>query len=290
MTATAARTPRPPPATTAAATATTAAGAATTAASGHARRAGAGPARSSAPRSTPRAPPSRRPSTRTAIAAFKDDAPGVTINYGGGGSGKGRQDLADQVVDWAGSDGVIKAEDLPKFKGGEVLYFPTVLAPITLSYNLDGVDKLQLTPDTIAKIFQRQITNWNDPAIAADNPDAKLPDQAITVALRSDGSGTTENFTKFLDAAAAPAAMAPGRSRAGSTVAVAGRHPGRQRQRRRRPDRQATRTAPSATSTCPTPRPPACSSPTCRTRPASSSSPRSRRPRPRPRTSRSSPT
>ena len=71
----------------------------------------------------------------------------MTINYGGGGSGKGRQDLADQVVDWAGSDGVIKPEDLPKFKGGDVLYFPTVLAPITLSYKLDGVDKLQLTPD-----------------------------------------------------------------------------------------------------------------------------------------------
>ena len=84
------------------------------------------------------------------IAAFKDAAPGVTINYGGGGSGKGRQDLADQVVDWAGSDGVIKPEDLPKFKGGDVLYFPTVLAPITLSYKLDGVDKLQLTPTVVA--------------------------------------------------------------------------------------------------------------------------------------------
>ena len=72
------------------------------------------------------------------IAAFQKDASGVTINYGGGGSGKGRQDLADQVTDWAGSDAPVKAEDLPKFKGGDILYFPTVLAPITLSYNLDG--------------------------------------------------------------------------------------------------------------------------------------------------------
>ena len=152
------------------------------------------------------------------IAAFQKDASGVTINYGGGGSGKGRQDLADQVVDWAGSDGVIKPEDLPKFKGGDVLYFPTVLAPITLSYKLDGVDKLQLTPTVVAKIFQRQITNWNDPAIAADNPDAKLPDQAITVAVRADGSGTTENFTKFLDAAVGAGGDGTWTLKSGATV------------------------------------------------------------------------
>jgi phosphate transport system substrate-binding protein len=152
------------------------------------------------------------------IAAFKDDAPGVTINYGGGGSGKGRQDLADQVVDWAGSDGTVKPEDVSKFKGGAFLYFPTVLAPITVSYNLSGVDKLQLSPDTIAKIFQRQITNWNDPAIAADNSGVTLPDQAITVAHRSDGSGTTENFTKFLDAASGAGGSGVWTLKSGSTV------------------------------------------------------------------------
>jgi phosphate transport system substrate-binding protein len=152
------------------------------------------------------------------IAAFKDDAPGVTINYGGGGSGKGRQDLADQVVDWAGSDGTVKPEDVSKFKGGAFLYFPTVLAPITVSYNLSGVDKLQLSPDTIAKIFQRQITNWNDPAIAADNTGVTLPDQAITVAHRSDGSGTTENFTKFLDAASGAGGSGVWTLKSGSTV------------------------------------------------------------------------
>jgi phosphate transport system substrate-binding protein len=152
------------------------------------------------------------------IAAFKDDAPGVTINYGGGGSGKGRQDLADQVTDWAGSDGVVKPEDVAKFKGGEFLYFPTVLAPITLSYNLPDVESLQLTPTTVAKIFERQITNWNDPAIAADNPDATLPDQAITVAVRADGSGTTENFTKFLDAAVGAGGDGTWTLKSGSTV------------------------------------------------------------------------
>ena len=76
-----------------------------------------------------------------------------------------------------------------------------MLAPITMSYNLPGVDDLQLSPATIAGIFQLEITNWNDPAIAADNPDATLPDTSIVVARRADGSGTTDNFTKFLDAA-----------------------------------------------------------------------------------------
>lgn len=128
-----------------------------------------------------------------AIEAFAEEAPKITINYAGGGSGKGRQDLADQVTDFSGTDGVIKAEDLPKFKGGEVLYFPTVLAPITVAFNLD-VDDLQLTAEQIAKIFQREVTNWKD-------VDPSLPDQAITVAVRADGSGTTENFTKFVNAA-----------------------------------------------------------------------------------------
>ena len=152
------------------------------------------------------------------IAAFQKDASDVTINYGGGGSGKGRQDLADQVTDWAGSDAPVADADLPKFKGGDILYFPTVLAPITLSYNLDGVDKLQLTPAVVAKIFQRQITNWNDPAIKADNPDATLPDQAITVAVRADGSGTTDNFTKFLDASVGSGGDGTWTLKSGSTV------------------------------------------------------------------------
>lgn len=138
-----------------------------------------------------------------AIAEFTAANGGVTINYAGGGSGKGRQDLADQIVDWAGTDGTIKDEDVAGFKGGDVLYFPTVVAPITVSYNLD-VEGLQLSAETIAKIFQAEITNWNDAAIAADNPDATLPDQAITVVHRSDSSGTTGNFTKFLEKAAGP--------------------------------------------------------------------------------------
>ena len=129
-------------------------------------------------------------------------APNVTVDYGGGGSGKGKTDLQEQVVDFAGTDSTIKPEDAPKFKGGAFLYFPVASAPITVSYNLKGIDKLQLSPSTIAKIFQRQARKWNDDAIKADNPGTNLPDTDITVVHRADGSGTTSNFTKFLKAAA----------------------------------------------------------------------------------------
>lgn len=140
----------------------------------------------------------------TAIDAFKKAGPGITVNYGGGGSGKGRQDLADKVVDFAGADSPYKDADLAKNKGGDVLYFPVLLGPIAVTYHVDGVDKLQLSPDTIAKIFQRDVKKWNDPAIAGDNPGVKLPAADIVVAHRSDGSGTTDNFTRYLADAAKP--------------------------------------------------------------------------------------
>jgi len=136
------------------------------------------------------------------IAEFQAENPSVTVNYPGGGSGKGRQDLADGLVDFAGTDGLVKEEDKPKYKGGEFLYVPTVVAPITVSYNLSGVDELTLDAETIAKIFQRQITTWDDAAIKALNPSATLPATEITVARRADSSGTSENFTKYLAAAA----------------------------------------------------------------------------------------
>jgi phosphate transport system substrate-binding protein len=134
------------------------------------------------------------------ISEFQTAQPAVTLTYGGGGSGKGQTDLQGGLVQWAGSDSTIKPEDVAKFKG-PFLYFPTVAAPITVSYNLSGV-KLKLSPDTLAKIFEGQITKWDDAAIKADNSGASLPSTAITVAHRSDGSGTTANFTKYLTLAA----------------------------------------------------------------------------------------
>ena len=155
-----------------------------------------------------------------AIEAFKKAQPKAAITYAGGGSGKGRTDLQNQVVDFAGSDGLVKEADKALYKGGAFLYFPTVVAPITVSYNLDGVDKLNLSADTIAKIFQRQIKTWDDAAIVAENPDAKAKLAGpITVARRSDSSGTTENFTIFLNKAAGPApATGVWTLKSGSTV------------------------------------------------------------------------
>jgi hypothetical protein len=110
-----------------------------------------------------------------------------------------------------------------------------VAGPITVSYNLPGIDNLKLTPDVIAKIFQREIKTWNDAAIKADNPDANLPATSITAAHRSDGSGTTEQFTKYL-AAPVPTVWKLG---SGSTGQLARRHAGGPGQHRRGGHREA---------------------------------------------------
>jgi phosphate transport system substrate-binding protein len=146
-----------------------------------------------------------------ALDAFQKAHSGVTITYGGGGSGQGRTDLKGKTKDYIGSDAPYADADKP---AEPILYFPILFSPITLSYNLKGVDKLQLSADTIAKIFQRDIKTWNDPAIAADNPGVTLPSTAITVAHRSDGSGTTQNFTAYL-VAASPSVW---KLKSGSTV------------------------------------------------------------------------
>jgi phosphate transport system substrate-binding protein len=139
---------------------------------------------------------------QAAIKAFQSANSGTTINYAGGGSGKGKTDLQTQTVDFAGTDSLIKPADTSKYQGGKVLYFPLVAAPITVSYHVSGLNSLQLSPDTLAKIFDGQITKWNDSAIAADNSGASLPDTTIVIAHRADGSGTTNNFTKYLTLAA----------------------------------------------------------------------------------------
>lgn len=136
-----------------------------------------------------------------AIAELEGINGDLVVEYGGGGSGKGRTDLAEQLVDFAGTDSPVKEEDVAGFAGGEFVYVPTVIAPITVSFNVEGVDTLNLTPAVISGIFQLEITNWSDEAIAADNPDVELPDEAIVVIRRAESSGTTDNFTRFLDAA-----------------------------------------------------------------------------------------
>ncbi|MEP7045814.1 MAG: phosphate ABC transporter substrate-binding protein PstS, partial [Ilumatobacteraceae bacterium] len=138
------------------------------------------------------------------IARLADIAPDLTVEYGGGGSGTGQTDLQANLKDFVGSDGTVKAADVPKYTGGPFVYIPTVIAPITLSYNLPDVAKLQLSATSVAAIFQREITKWNDPLVAADNPGVTLPATDIVVVVRADPSGTTQNFTTFLEKAAGP--------------------------------------------------------------------------------------
>jgi phosphate transport system substrate-binding protein len=135
---------------------------------------------------------------QAAIQAFKSVQSGMTVNYGGGGSGKGRTDLASGTVNFAGSDSPVPSKEASSFSGKTVLYFPVVIGPITLSYNLSGVSSLKLDGPVVADIFDGKITTWNNPAIAAINAGTSLPSTPIKLAVRSDSSGTTANFSNFL--------------------------------------------------------------------------------------------
>ncbi len=139
-------------------------------------------------------------------AGFEGDNPDATVNYDPVGSGGGRTAFISGGVQFAGSDAYLKKEELDKLSGacngGEVIEAPAYVSPIAVAYNLEGVTDLQLSAPTLAKIFNGKITKWNDAAIVADNPDATLPDTAITPVHRSDESGTTENFTDYLAQAA----------------------------------------------------------------------------------------
>lgn len=131
------------------------------------------------------------------IQDYKRVAPNVTINYQSVGSGQGRKDFFGNVTDFGASDKFASDKELADY-GQPVLHIPTVIGAVVATYNLEGVSELQFSPETLAGIFLGTITNWNDPAIAADNPNAKLPDQSITVVHRSDSSGTTSIFTSYL--------------------------------------------------------------------------------------------
>jgi phosphate transport system substrate-binding protein len=136
-------------------------------------------------------------------AGFQDANPGVTVNYDPIGSGGGREQFISGGFPFAGTDSYLSEEDgevegATDQCGGEFIEVPNYVSPIAVVYNVEGVDELQLSPTTLAAIFNDEIKNWNDPAIAEDNPDAQLPDAPITAVHRSDESGTTENFTNYL--------------------------------------------------------------------------------------------
>ena len=127
---------------------------------------------------------------------------GIQLSYTGGGSGQGVKDFIANIVQFAGSDAPLKdseKSDAESKNGSPALHIPTVFGAIVMAYNLGGISKpINFSPEVIGKIFTGQIKNWNDPAIAADNAGVTFPNLAITVAHRSDGSGTTNAFTSYL--------------------------------------------------------------------------------------------
>lgn len=136
------------------------------------------------------------------IKAYQTQCADFKIDYQGTGSGAGIEAFIAGTADFAGSDSALKEEEQPqadaKCVGGKALNLPMVIGPIAVVYNLDGVDGLQFSSSTLAKIFAGKITKWNDPAIAAENAGATLPDANIETVHRADESGTSDNFTKFL--------------------------------------------------------------------------------------------
>jgi phosphate transport system substrate-binding protein len=143
---------------------------------------------------------------QTAISAFKAVDPNVTVDYDPVGSGTGRADLYANTVLFAGSDSSIPAKEASKVPAGKtVLYFPVQIGPIAMAYNLPGVTGLKLDATVLAGIFQGTVKTWDDPAIKALNPGMSLPSTTITLAVRSDSSGTTANFSQYLVDAAGSA-------------------------------------------------------------------------------------
>ena len=141
-----------------------------------------------------------------AISGFKSVDPNVTVDYDPVGSGTGRSDLYSNTVLFAGSDSPVPSKEASEVPAGKtILYFPVQIGPIAVAYNLSGITGLKLDSSVLAGIFQGQITTWNNSAIKALNPSANLPSSTITLAVRSDSSGTTANFSQYLVDAAGSA-------------------------------------------------------------------------------------
>jgi len=138
------------------------------------------------------------------IAEFENANGGATISYDGVGSGGGREKFISGGVAYAGSDTPLSESEgelgkaIKRCEPGELVEVPDYISPIAIIYNLPGVEELKLEPETLAKIFNQEIENWNDPEIAKENPEVELPETRIVPVNRSDESGTTENFTDYL--------------------------------------------------------------------------------------------
>ncbi len=121
----------------------------------------------------------------------------IKVNYQSIGSGGGIKQLQSKTVDFGASDAPMSDEEL-KGSPSPIVHIPTCLGAVVVTYNIDGNPGLKMTSDIVADIFLGKITKWNDKRIKEINPDAKLPDLAISVVHRSDGSGTTYIFSDYL--------------------------------------------------------------------------------------------
>ena len=134
------------------------------------------------------------------IGEYQAVNPDVAVNYQGIGSGGGVTNFIGQTVDFAGSDAYLTDDEVAQATAnGTVYHIPMVFGAVAPAYNLPGVEGITLDCNTLSGIFMGDITNWNDPALAAINPGVNLPDQELQVVHRSDGSGTTNTFTLYLD-------------------------------------------------------------------------------------------
>jgi len=137
--------------------------------------------------------------------AFEQACPGQTLNYTPNGSGAGIGEFTGNQTDFGGSDSELLPPEYDAAAqrcGSPAWNLPVVFGPIAITYNVNGVTSLILDGPTAAKIFNGTLTTWNDPAIAAVNPGVALPAEPIRVIFRSDESGTSDNFQKYLDTAA----------------------------------------------------------------------------------------
>jgi len=140
-----------------------------------------------------------------AIKSYQTKCTGATVNYAATGSGAGIKQFNAGQVDFGGTDSALKEDEAATAAAtcaSPAWHLPMVTGPVGIAYNLPSVASLVLNADVAAKIFLGQITMWNDPAIAALNSGVTLPATKISVFFRSDDSGTTDNFTKYLKAAA----------------------------------------------------------------------------------------
>lgn len=122
---------------------------------------------------------------------------GATITYGGVGSGGGIRSLKDRVVDFGATDAFLSPDQEGEMPA-EIVHIPTCIGAVVIAYNLPGVEDLKLSNENLQDLFMGDITRWNDPRISATNPGVSLPDLAVTVVQRSDGSGTTYIFSDFM--------------------------------------------------------------------------------------------